>query len=124
MEGRVDGFTCAAGTGGTIAGTGLGLKAKDAGVTVALTDPHGAGLYNYYKCGELKPEGSSVVEGIGKNRITSYLEAAPIDTPFRITFGRESRRDKVRQYVQTLWVAVSLKKKRTANLLFNKLQYN
>src|SRR3546814_1214133 len=85
MEGRVDGFTCAAGTGGTIAGTGLGLKAKDAGVTVALTDPHGAGLYNYYKCGELKPEGSSVAEGIGQNRITANLEGAPIDTQFRIS---------------------------------------
>src|SRR3546814_3832943 len=64
---------------------GLGLKAKDAGVTVALTDPHGAGLYNYYKCGELKPEGSSVAEGIGQNRITANLEGAPIDTQFRIS---------------------------------------
>ena len=85
MEGRIDGFTCAAGTGGTIAGTGLGLKAKDAGITVALTDPHGAGLYNYYKCGELKAEGSSVAEGIGQNRITANLDGAPIDTQFRIS---------------------------------------
>ncbi|MFC0103485.1 cysteine synthase A [Sphingopyxis terrae] len=85
MEGRVDGFTCAAGTGGTIAGTGLGLKAKDERITIALTDPHGAGLYNYYKCGELKPEGSSVAEGIGQNRITGNLDGAPIDTQFRIS---------------------------------------
>ena len=85
MEGRIDGFTCAAGTGGTIAGTGLGLKAKDQTITVALTDPHGAGLYNYYQCGELKPEGSSVAEGIGQNRITANLEGAPIDTQFRIS---------------------------------------
>ena len=85
MEGRIDGFTCAAGTGGTIAGTGLGLKAKDERITVALTDPHGAGLYNYYQCGELKPEGSSVAEGIGQNRITANLEGAPIDTQFRIS---------------------------------------
>jgi cysteine synthase A len=85
MDGRIDGFTCAAGTGGTIAGIGLGLKAHDPSITVALTDPHGAGLYNYYKNGELKPEGSSVAEGIGQNRITANLEGAPIDTQFRIS---------------------------------------
>ncbi len=60
MEGRIDGFTCAAGTGGTIAGVGLGLKAKDEAITIALSDPHGAALYQYYACGELKAEGSSV----------------------------------------------------------------
>jgi cysteine synthase A len=85
MDGRIDGFTCAAGTGGTVAGIGLGLKAHDANIVVALTDPHGAGLYNYYKHGELKPEGSSVAEGIGQNRITANLEGAPIDTQFRIS---------------------------------------
>ncbi|SLK05251.1 cysteine synthase A [Novosphingobium mathurense] len=85
MGGRIDGFTCAAGTGGTIAGTGLGLKALDEKVTVALTDPHGAALYNYYACGELKAEGSSVAEGIGQGRITANLEGAPIDTQFRIS---------------------------------------
>lgn len=85
MDGRIDGFTCAAGTGGTIAGIGLGLKAHDANITIALTDPHGAGLYNYYKNGELKPEGSSVAEGIGQNRITANLEGAPIDTQYRIS---------------------------------------
>ncbi|WP_294330385.1 cysteine synthase A [uncultured Sphingomonas sp.] len=85
MEGRIDGFTCAAGTGGTIAGVGLGLKAKDETVTIALSDPHGAALYEYYACGELRAEGSSVAEGIGQGRITSNLEGAPIDTQFRIS---------------------------------------
>ena len=85
MEGRIDGFTCAAGTGGTIAGVGLGLKALDEAVTIALTDPHGAALYNYYAHGELKADGSSVAEGIGQSRITANLDGAPIDTQFRIS---------------------------------------
>ena len=85
MDGRVDGFTCSAGTGGTIAGVGLGLKAFDEKVTIALTDPHGAALYNYYACGELLAEGTSVAEGIGQSRITANLEGAPIDTQFRIS---------------------------------------
>ncbi|MEM1133181.1 MAG: cysteine synthase A [Pseudomonadota bacterium] len=85
MEGRVDGFTCAAGTGGTISGVGMGLKEKDQNVCIALTDPHGAALYNYYAHGELKSEGSSVAEGIGQGRITANLEGAPIDTQFRIS---------------------------------------
>ncbi|QIG79796.1 cysteine synthase A [Stakelama tenebrarum] len=85
MEGRIDGFTCAAGTGGTIAGVGLGLKGKDEKITIALSDPHGAALYSYYACGELKSEGSSVAEGIGQGRITANLEGAPIDTQFRIS---------------------------------------
>ena len=85
MEGRIDGFTCAAGTGGTLAGTGLGLKAFDEKITIALTDPHGAALYSYYACGELASEGSSVAEGIGQGRITANLENAPIDTQFRIS---------------------------------------
>ena len=84
MEGRIDGFTCAVGTGGTLAGVGMGLKAKDERVTIALSDPHGAALYDYYACGELKAEGSSVAEGIGQGRITANLEGAPIDTQFRI----------------------------------------
>ncbi|MET1755438.1 cysteine synthase A [Novosphingobium sp. RD2P27] len=85
MEGRIDGFTCAAGTGGTIAGVGMGLKAFDENITIALTDPHGAALYNYYANGELKAEGSSVAEGIGQGRITANLDGAPIDTQFRIS---------------------------------------
>lgn len=85
MEQRVDGFTCAAGTGGTIAGVGLGLKERDEAVVIALTDPHGAALYEYYAHGELKAEGTSVAEGIGQGRITGNLEGAPIDTQFRVS---------------------------------------
>jgi len=83
--GKIDGFTCAAGTGGTIAGVGMGLKEKNPDIRIALTDPHGAALYNYYANGELKGEGSSVAEGIGQGRITANLEGAPIDTQFRIS---------------------------------------
>lgn len=85
LAGRIDGFTCAAGTGGTIAGVGMGLKEFDENITIALTDPHGAALYNYFATGELKAEGSSVAEGIGQGRITGNLEGAPIDTQFRIS---------------------------------------
>jgi len=84
-DGKVDGFTCAVGTGGTLAGVALGLKAKNEKVTIALSDPHGAALYNYYAHGELKAEGTSVAEGIGQGRITANLEGAPIDTQYRIS---------------------------------------
>jgi cysteine synthase len=84
-DGRIHGFTCAAGTGGTIAGVGMGLKAKDERITIALSDPHGAALFNFYAHGELKAEGNSVAEGIGQGRITANLEGAPIDTQFRIS---------------------------------------
>ena len=83
--GKVDGFTCAVGTGGTLAGVGLGLKAKNEKIQIALTDPHGAALFSYYACGELKSEGNSVAEGIGQGRITGNLEGAPIDTQFRVS---------------------------------------
>jgi cysteine synthase A len=85
MDGRIDGFTCAVGTGGTLAGVGLGLKAKDERVTIALTDPDGAALYEYYAHGELRSEGNSVAEGIGQGRITGNLEGAPVDTQFRVS---------------------------------------
>ncbi len=85
MEGRIDGFTCAVGTGGTLAGVGMGLKEFDEDVTIALSDPHGAALYSYYQTGELKAEGSSVAEGIGQGRITANLEGAPVDTQYRIS---------------------------------------
>ncbi|GGD56901.1 cysteine synthase A [Erythrobacter arachoides] len=84
MEGRVDGFTCAVGTGGTLAGVGMGLRAHDETVRIALTDPYGAALFNYYAHGELKAEGSSVAEGIGQGRITANLEGLDVDTQFRI----------------------------------------
>jgi cysteine synthase A len=85
MEHRIDGFTCAVGTGGTLAGVGMGLKAFDENVTIALTDPFGAALYNYYAHGELKAEGNSVAEGIGQGRITANLDGAPVDAQFRIS---------------------------------------
>ena len=84
MDGRIDGFTCSVGTGGTLAGVGLGLKAKDEKVTIALSDPHGAALYEYYACGELKAEGVSVAEGIGQGRVTANLEGLKIDHAYRI----------------------------------------
>ena len=71
--------------GSLSAGVGLGLKARDEKVTIALSDPHGAALYDYYACGELNAEGHSVAEGIGQGRITANLEGAPIDTQFRIS---------------------------------------
>lgn len=83
--GKVDGFACAVGTGGTLAGVGLGLKAKREDIVIALADPHGAALYDYYAHGELRSEGSSVAEGIGQGRITANLEGAPVDTQFRIS---------------------------------------
>ncbi|MBV7255665.1 cysteine synthase A [Pacificimonas sp. WHA3] len=85
LRNRIDGFTCAAGTGGTIAGVGMGLKARSRDVTIALTDPHGAALYSYFTAGELTSEGSSVAEGIGQGRITGNLEDAPIDCAFRVS---------------------------------------
>lgn len=85
MDGRIDGFTCAVGTGGTLAGVGMGLKAKDETVVIALSDPHGAALYEYYAHGELRGEGNSVAEGIGQGRITGNLDGAPVDTQFRIS---------------------------------------
>jgi cysteine synthase A len=83
-DGKVDGFCCAVGTGGTLAGVGMALKERKAGVRIALADPMGAALYNYYTRGELKAEGSSITEGIGQGRITKNLEGAPIDEAYQI----------------------------------------
>jgi cysteine synthase A len=83
-DGKVDGFICAVGTGGTLAGVGMALKERNPKVTIGLADPMGAALYNYYANGELKAEGSSITEGIGQGRITANLEGAPIDVPFQI----------------------------------------
>ena len=85
MDGRVDGFICAAGTGGTVAGVGLGLKELNPDVTIGLVDPDGAALYSYFTTGELKADGNSVAEGIGQSRITANLEGAPIDIAFRVS---------------------------------------
>ena len=83
-EGKVDGFTCAVGTGGTLAGVGIALKERDKAIRIALADPFGAALYSYYTTGVLKSEGSSITEGIGQGRITKNLEGAPIDIAYRI----------------------------------------
>jgi cysteine synthase A len=83
-DGGVDGFICAAGTGGTVAGVGLALKERNPNVVIGLADPMGAALYNYYEHGELKAEGTSISEGIGQGRITENLEGAPIDVAFQI----------------------------------------
>ncbi len=83
-DGKIDGFICAAGTGGTIAGVGLGLKAKNKDIVIALADPMGAALYSFYTTGDLKSEGSSITEGIGQGRITKNLEGAPMDEAFQI----------------------------------------
>jgi cysteine synthase len=77
--GRIDAFTCAVGTGGTLAGVGILLKEKKPEVKIVLADPMGAALYHYYTHGELKAEGSSITEGIGQGRITANLEGAPVD---------------------------------------------
>ena len=83
-QGRVDGWVCSAGTGGTLAGAGMFLKSKKPSVRVALADPYGSGLHNYYVNGEIKVEGSSITEGIGNSRITKNLEDGPIDTAYKI----------------------------------------
>jgi len=83
-DGKVDGFICAVGTGGTLAGIGMALKERNKDIQIGLADPMGAALYNYYKNGELKSEGGSITEGIGQGRITANLEGAPIDHPFQI----------------------------------------
>jgi cysteine synthase A len=83
-QGKVDGFICAVGTGGTLAGVSVGLKAKNRDIVIGLADPMGASLYNYYKHGELKSEGSSITEGIGQGRITANLEGAVIDEAYQI----------------------------------------
>jgi cysteine synthase len=84
LEGKVDGFVCAVGTGGTLAGVSMGLKAHNPDVVIGLADPMGAALYNYYKHGELKAESSSITEGIGQGRITKNLEGAKIDAAYQI----------------------------------------
>jgi cysteine synthase A len=83
-DGKVDGFTCAVGTGGTLAGVGIALKERNRSVKIALADPFGAALYSYYTSGVLKSEGSSITEGIGQGRITKNMEGAPIDIAYQI----------------------------------------
>ncbi|MFO1141750.1 MAG: cysteine synthase A [Amaricoccus sp.] len=84
MDGRVDGFICAVGTGGTLAGVASGLRARDPGIRIGLADPYGAALWHYYAHGSLEAEGDSITEGIGQGRITANLEGLAVDMPYRI----------------------------------------
>jgi cysteine synthase A len=83
-DGQVDGFVCAVGTGGTLAGVGRALKERNPRIAIALADPMGAALYSFYTHGELKAEGSSITEGIGQGRITRNLEGFAPDVAYRI----------------------------------------
>ena len=83
-DGKVDGFVCAVGSGGTLAGVAEGLRAKNPGIKIAIADPEGAALYNYYANGELKSSGSSITEGIGQGRITANLEGFTPDFAYQI----------------------------------------
>ena len=83
-DGKVDGFTAAVGSGGTLAGVALALKRRNPKVKIALADPMGAALYHFYKHGELKAEGSSITEGIGQGRITANLEGFTPDEAYQI----------------------------------------
>jgi cysteine synthase A len=83
-EGKVDGFTCAVGTGGTLSGTGIFLKERNPRLKLYLSDPMGSALYSWAVRGELKAEGSSITEGIGQGRVTRNLEGTPLDGAFQI----------------------------------------
>ena len=82
--GRIDAFTCACGTGGTLAGVALALKERDPKVQIVLADPEGSGLYGWVKANDLSISGSSITEGIGQSRVPANLEGAPIDDALRI----------------------------------------
>jgi len=83
-EGKIDGFVCAVGTGGTLAGVAMALKERNPKIRIAAADPMGAAIYSWIKTGELKSEGSSITEGIGQGRVTANLEGAPIDDAYQI----------------------------------------
>jgi cysteine synthase A len=82
--GRIDAFTCACGTGGTLAGVGMALKALKPGVRIVLADPEGSGLFGWVKSGDLSVSGSSITEGIGQSRVPANLAGAPVDDAVRI----------------------------------------
>ncbi|MSP87257.1 MAG: cysteine synthase A [Alphaproteobacteria bacterium] len=84
-DGKVDAFTCSVGSGGTLAGVGMALKERNPKIKIVLADPMGAALYHYYKHGELKSEGNSIIEGIGQSRVTKNLEGAPIDDAIQVS---------------------------------------
>jgi len=84
-DGKVDGFTCSVGTGGTLGGIARALKERNPGIRVALSDPMGSAFYNWHHKGELKAEGNSITEGIGNSRVTANLEGTPLDTVYQIS---------------------------------------
>lgn len=84
LGGRIDGFICAVGSGGTLGGVSRALKARDPSITIGIADPGGAALYNWYAHGELKAEGTSITEGIGQGRVTANLEDVVVDRAYRI----------------------------------------
>lgn len=83
--GKVNGFTCAIGTGGTLAGTAIYLKQQNPDIRIAAADPMGASMFHWFKHGELRAEGTSITEGIGQGRITANIEGAPIDDAYQIS---------------------------------------
>ena len=83
-NGKIDAFTCSVGTGGTLAGTSIGLKEKNKNIKIALSDPMGSSLYSYIKDNKLENKGNSITEGIGTGRITKNFEKALIDEAFQI----------------------------------------
>ena len=83
-DGRIDGFTCSIGTGGTLCGVGMFLKEQNPDIRIVAADPMGAAMYHYFKHGELKSEGDSITEGIGQGRITGNIKDAPVDDAFQI----------------------------------------
>ena len=83
-EGRVDAFTCACGTGGTLAGVSLALKARNPTVKIVLADPEGSGLFGWVKTGDLSVAGTSITEGIGQSRVTANLAGTQIDDAVRV----------------------------------------
>jgi cysteine synthase A len=83
-EGKIDAFTCACGTGGTLAGVAMALKERDPTVRIVLADPEGSALYGWVKSNDLTVKGSSITEGIGQGRVPQNLAGAPIDDAVRI----------------------------------------
>ncbi|MFS8146891.1 cysteine synthase [Rhizobium sp. R635] len=84
-DGKIDGFICSVGSGGTLAGVAAGLKAFNADVKIGIADPDGAALFEFYQNGTLKSEGSSITEGIGQGRITANLEGFTPDFSYRVS---------------------------------------
>jgi cysteine synthase A len=82
--GKLDGFVCSVGTGGTLAGVAIALKERNKDIRIAVADPLGASIYSWIKTGELAAHGSSITEGIGQGRVTANLEGAPIDDAYEI----------------------------------------